>query len=223
MCLPRGATTGISVAHRETITEPAENLSDFYVICGINGLDRLSLIDDLCALCMNLRSSFGCMLLLVCFNKEAGMTRRSQNIDLFLSVQRDADLLTGSKLMMIQVLFEDLCASLSSAQGHGVHQALERRQLALAHAQKIIKGLQLALDTSKQSELSSILGQLYSYMGARLWHAHVHRDNQAIGEVLSLTRTLTNAWRNLPQKPVAPMAGQAQSPPAWSASHTYMA
>jgi len=71
------------------------------------------------------------------------MTRRSQNIDLFRSVQRDADLLTGSKLMMIQVLFEDLCASLSAAHGHGIHQALERRQLALVHAQKIIKGLQV--------------------------------------------------------------------------------
>jgi flagellar biosynthetic protein FliS len=125
------------------------------------------------------------------------MTRRSQHIDLFLSVQREADLLSGSKLVMILVLFEDLCASLSAAHGHGIHQALEQRQFALAHAQKIIKGLQLALDSHNHHELSSSLGQLYSYMGFRLWHAHVHRDNHAIGEVLSLTRTLTNAWQNM--------------------------
>lgn len=161
--------------------------------------------------------------MLVLFNMEPGVTRRSQHIDLFISVQRDADLLTGSKLMMIQVLFEDLCASLSAAQGHGFHQAMERRQLALAHAQKIIKGLQLSLDSSQHPELSSTLAQLYSYMGARLWHAHVHRDHQAIGEVLSLTRILTNAWKNLSQKREIPIAVKPQSTQAWSASHTYKA
>jgi flagellar biosynthetic protein FliS len=160
---------------------------------------------------------------LVCFTKELAMSRRSQHIDLFLSVQRDADLLSGSKLKMIQVLFENLCASLSAAQGHGFHQAFDRRQHALAHAQKIIKGLLLTLDTKKHPDLSASLGQLYNYMGARLWHAHVHRDNQAIGEVLSITRTLTDAWQKLSPKSEIPIPPQPQSAPAWSASYTYKA
>ena len=151
------------------------------------------------------------------------MTRRSQHIDLFLSVQRDADLLTGSKLKMIQVLFENLCSSLSAAQGHGFHLALERRQQALAHAHKIIKGLQLTLDTKKHPELSASLGQLYSYMGARLWHATVHRDNQAIVEVLSLTRTLTNAWQKLSEIRQISVVDKPTKSQAWSASHTYKA
>ena len=140
------------------------------------------------------------------------MARRQQHIDLFLSVQREADLLSGTKLVMVQVLFENLCACLSAAQGHGFQQADDRRQSALAQAQKIIKGLQLTLDTKNRPVLSASSGQLYSYMGARLWHAHVHRDNAAIGEVLSLSRTLTTAWQSL-----------SKGAPTWPGATTYKA
>ena len=125
------------------------------------------------------------------------MNRRMHPIDLFESVQRDAELLTGSKLKMIQVLFESLCSALLVAQGHGSNQAMERKVLALSRAQRIIKGLQLTLKTDHQTLLSSDLTQLYGYMGERLWEAHVNQDPQAIGEVLLLARTLSAAWLNL--------------------------
>jgi flagellar biosynthetic protein FliS len=125
------------------------------------------------------------------------MSRRSQHIDLYVSVQRDADLLSGSKLKMIQVLFEDLCASLSAAQGHGTHQATERKNQSLTRAQRTLKGLQMALGQSAQPTLASKLSELYHYMGARLWQAHVHGDHQAIAEVLVLTRILADAWMKL--------------------------
>jgi flagellar protein FliS len=139
------------------------------------------------------------------------MARRTQGIDLYESVQRDADLLTGSRLKMIQVLFESLSAALSAALGHGAHHALERRQQALSRAMRIIKGLQLTLDSNREPLLGSSLGQLYSYMGARLWHAHVHRDHPAIHEVLSLTRTLSDAWQKLSHS-VKPPSDVGQTP-----------
>ncbi len=125
------------------------------------------------------------------------MSRRPSHIDLFETVQRDADLLSGSKLKMILVLFENLSSALLAAQGHGSHMALERQHQALSRAQRIIKGLQLTLNASHHSILGASLKQLYGYMGARLWHANVHKDHQAIHEVLALTRTLSYAWQKL--------------------------
>lgn len=125
------------------------------------------------------------------------MFRRIPKIQLFEAVQRDADLLTGSKLKLIQVLFDGLCAALSAAHGHSIHKSLERKYQALSRAQRIIKGLQLTLDSSSQPWLSSALGQLYAYMGERLWHAQVRHDHEAINEVLLLARTLSEAWQTL--------------------------
>lgn len=125
------------------------------------------------------------------------MSRLPRHIDLFETIERDSDMLSGSKLKMIQVLFESLCASLSAAQGHGANHALERKLQALSRAQKILKGLQLTLNESAQPALGADLVQLYAYMARRLWQASSHQDAQAIDEVLSLTRTLTDAWKNV--------------------------
>ncbi len=133
------------------------------------------------------------------------MYRRIEKIQLFEAVQRDADLLTGSKLKLIQVLFDGLSAALSAAQGHSTHNALERKHRALSRAQRILKGLQLTLDTSLQPWWSSALGQLYGYMGERLWDAQVRQDHQAIDEVLLLTQTLSEAWQALSQPVVPPI------------------
>lgn len=125
------------------------------------------------------------------------MSRLARSIESFERLERDSELLSGSKLKMIQVLFEALCASLSSAQGHRAQRARERELQALSRAQRILKGLQLALDEAAQSSLGSDLGGLYSYMSARLWDASSRNDAQAIDEVLALTRTLSHAWQKL--------------------------
>jgi len=151
------------------------------------------------------------------------MSIRARNIDLFETVQRDADLLSGSKLKMIQVLFESLCAALSAAQGHGFNHVLERKLQSLSRAQRIIKGLQLTLDTNKQPSLGSALGQLYSYMGARLWHANVHQDNQAIHEVLSLSRTLSDAWQKLSHPAMTKGEMRSMETKTWPVTSSYLA
>ena len=147
------------------------------------------------------------------------MSRRPSHIDLFETVQRDADLLSGSKLKMILVLFENLSSALLAAQGHGSHMALERQHQSLTRAQRIIKGLQLTLNASHHPLLASSLKQLYGYMGARLWHATVHQDHHAVNEVLGLTRTLSDAWKNLsPTERLPGEAGLRSSKPRFFAS-----
>jgi flagellar protein FliS len=114
---------------------------------------------------------------------------------MFENVERESDLLSGSKLKMIQTLFEGLCASLSAAQGHDANHALERKVHALLRAQRILKGLQSTIKPDTDASLAAKLGPLYGYMAERLWRANTRNDSDALNEVLSLTRTLADGWQ----------------------------
>ena len=123
------------------------------------------------------------------------MSRLARHFEMFEDVERESDLLSGSKLKMIQTLFEGLCASLSAAQGHDANHALERKVHALLRAQRILKGLQSTLKQESETSLVSKLGPLYGYMAERLWRANIRNDSDALNEVLSLTRTLADGWQ----------------------------
>ena len=123
------------------------------------------------------------------------MSRLARNFEMFENVERESDLLSGSKLKMIQTLFEGLCASLSAAQGHDANHALERKVHALLRAQRILKGLQSTIKPDTDASLAAKLGPLYGYMAERLWRANTRNDSDALNEVLSLTRTLADGWQ----------------------------
>jgi len=205
-----------------TLAEFEHYLSEVCVVCllcEIFGFDVICTVYTFCVLCTDSRSSFSGMLTIRRFTQELRMSRRPRHIDLFESVQRNAELLTGNKLKMIVVLFENLSSALLAAQGHGTHMALQQQHQALSRAQRIIKGLQLSLNDSHHPLLGSSLRQLYGYMGSRLWHATVHKDHQAVLEVLGLTRTLLDAWTNLSHVEKLPAeAGLRGSRPRFLAS-----
>lgn len=123
------------------------------------------------------------------------MSRVARHFEMFENVERESDLLSGSKLKMIQTLFEGLCASLSAAQGHDANHALERKVHALLRAQRILKGLQSTIKPDSDASLAAKLGPLYGYMAERLWRANIRNDSDALNEVLSLTRTLADGWQ----------------------------
>jgi flagellar protein FliS len=125
------------------------------------------------------------------------MSRLARHFEMFENVERESDLLSGSKLKMIQTLFEGLCASLLAAQGHDANHALERKMHALLRAQRILKGLQSTLKQESEGSLVSKLAPLYGYMAERLWRANIRDDSDALNEVLSLTRTLADGWQTL--------------------------
>ena len=123
------------------------------------------------------------------------MSRLARHFEMFENVERESDLLSGSKLKMVQTLFEGLCASLSAAQGHDANHALERKVHALLRAQRILKGLQSTIKPDTDASLAAKLGPLYGYMAERLWRANTRNDSDALNEVLSLTRTLADGWQ----------------------------
>ena len=104
----------------------------------------------------------------------------------------------ANRVELIQMLFDGLIDSLSSARGHIERQSIEDKSKALTRASRIVVGLQAALDLDKGGELAANLNELYSYIVRRLLHVNVHNDLEALKEVHSLVTEVREAWRQVP-------------------------
>lgn len=114
------------------------------------------------------------------------------------SVQVVTGVATADNIQLIQMLFDGLLESLSTASGHVLNNAIEEKSKALARAGRIVVGLQGALDFERGGELAQNLNELYSYMTRRLFHVNAHNDLDALEEVKALVRDISQAWQTLP-------------------------
>jgi flagellar protein FliS len=106
---------------------------------------------------------------------------------------------TANSVQLIQMLFDGLNDSLSSARGHIQNRAIEDKSRALARASRIVIGLQSVLDFQRGGELAQNLNDLYTYVTSRLFHINAHNDLEALNEVQGLMRDIADAWRTLPE------------------------
>lgn len=106
---------------------------------------------------------------------------------------------TANNVQLIQMLFDGLNDSLSSARGHIQNRAIEDKSRALARASRIVIGLQSVLDFQRGGELAQNLNDLYTYVTSRLFHINAHNDLEALNEVQGLMRDIAEAWRTLPE------------------------
>jgi flagellar protein FliS len=104
----------------------------------------------------------------------------------------------ANKVELIQMLFDGLIESLMSAKGHIEHNAIVEKGKSLARANRILFGLQGALDFEKGGDLANNLNELYSYITRRLLHINLHNDLQALAEVHGLMNEIRQAWRDVP-------------------------
>ena len=104
----------------------------------------------------------------------------------------------ANKVELIQMLFDGLIESLMSAKGHIEHNAIVEKGKSLARANRILFGLQGALDFEKGGDLANNLNELYSYVTRRLLHINLHNDLQALAEVHGLMNEIRQAWRDVP-------------------------
>ena len=104
----------------------------------------------------------------------------------------------ANKVELIQMLFDGLIESLMSAKGHIEHNAIVDKGKSLARANRILFGLQGALDFEKGGDLANNLNELYSYITRRLLHINLHNDLQALAEVHGLMNEIRQAWRDVP-------------------------
>ena len=114
------------------------------------------------------------------------------------SVQVVTGVATADNIQLIQMLFDGLMESLSSASGHIQNKAIEDKSKALARAGRIVVGLQGALDFERGGELAQNLNELYAYVTRRLFHINAHNDLTALEEVKTLIRDISQAWQTLP-------------------------
>ena len=114
------------------------------------------------------------------------------------SVQVVTGVATADNIQLIQMLFDGLTESLSSAKGHIQNNAIEEKSKALSRAGRIVVGLQGALDFERGGELAQNLNELYSYVTRRLFHVNAYNDLVVLEEVQSLIQDIAQAWKTLP-------------------------
>jgi flagellar protein FliS len=104
----------------------------------------------------------------------------------------------ANRVELIQMLFDGLIDSLSSARGHIEHRNIEEKSKALARASRIVVGLQAALDLDKGGDLAANLNELYGYIVRRILHINIHNDLEVLEEVRGLISEVREAWRQVP-------------------------
>lgn len=104
----------------------------------------------------------------------------------------------ANRVELIQMLFDGLIDSLSTARGHIERRALEEKSKALTRASRILVGLQGALDFEQGGDLAANLNELYGYAIRRLLHVNIHNDLEALQEVHGLMSEVREAWRAVP-------------------------
>jgi flagellar protein FliS len=122
-------------------------------------------------------------------------TRAAQS---YGSVQLVTGVASADNVQLIQMLFDGLAESLASARGHIENGNIVDKSNALSRASRIVVGLQGALDFERGGELANNLNELYAYMTRRILHVNASNDLQALAEVSSLVRDISDAWQNLP-------------------------
>jgi flagellar protein FliS len=110
-------------------------------------------------------------------------------------------------VQLIQMLFDGLIDTLSSAEGEIERKNIQEKCRALNRATSILYGLQDSLDFNKGSDLARNLSELYEYMVRRVMFANLHNDVNALQEVKGLVNEIRGAWKLLPallkEQPVA--------------------
>jgi flagellar protein FliS len=104
----------------------------------------------------------------------------------------------ANNVQLIQMLFDGLLESLSTARGHIQHNNIAEKSKAIARASRIVIGLQGALDFEKGGELAGNLNELYSYVTRRLFHVNAHNDVDVLDEIHGLMREIRDAWEGVP-------------------------
>lgn len=104
----------------------------------------------------------------------------------------------ADNIQLIQMLFDGLIESLSTAKGHIERGSITEKSKSIARAGRIVVGLQGALDFEKGGDIARNLNDLYSYINRRLFHVNAHNDLAALQEIHTLMDEIRQAWTVVP-------------------------
>jgi len=126
------------------------------------------------------------------------MRANQRAIESYGDVKVSTGVAKASNIELIQMLFDGFLESLCVAKGHIENKAIEEKSKSISRASRIVVGLQSALDFNRGGELAHNLNDLYSYIIRRLIHVNAQNDLQALDEVYSLMKDVSDAWQSLP-------------------------
>ena len=127
------------------------------------------------------------------------MTMNKRAANAYRNVEVSSAVPYADSIQLIQMLFDGLIASLSDAEGHFERKDIKGKNESIGKANKIIIGLQSALDFEKGKELAQNLSELYDYCIRRLLKANIRNDVEGIVEVKGLMKEISDAWNLVPQ------------------------
>ena len=127
------------------------------------------------------------------------MTLNKRAANAYRNVEVSSAVPYADSVQLIQMLFDGLIASLSDAEGHFERNDIKGKNESVGKANKIIIGLQSALDFEKGKELAQNLSELYDYCIRRLLKANIRNDVEGIVEVKGLMKEISDAWNLVPQ------------------------
>ena len=127
------------------------------------------------------------------------MTLNKRAANAYRNVEVSSAVPYADSIQLIQMLFDGLIASLSDAEGHFERNDIKGKNESIGKANKIIIGLQSALDFEKGKELAQNLSELYDYCIRRLLKANLRNDVDGIVEVKGLMKEISDAWNLVPQ------------------------
>ena len=104
----------------------------------------------------------------------------------------------ADNVQLIQMLFDGLIESLSTAKGHIERGSITEKSKSIARAGRIVVGLQGALDFEKGGDIARNLNDLYSYITRRLFHVNAHNDLAALQYIHTLMVEIRQAWTVVP-------------------------
>ena len=94
----------------------------------------------------------------------------------------------ANSVQLIQMLFDGLLESLSTAKGHIQHKDITEKSKALTRAGRIVLGLQNALDFEKGGELACLGGEVW------LGHAELFRGDRDLCDGGDLVASIDGDW-----------------------------
>jgi len=107
---------------------------------------------------------------------------------------------------LILMLMEGALDKVAMAKGFMERKDIAKKGSHISWAISIIEGLRASLNKDSGGEIADNLDDLYDYMIRRLLRANIENNADLLDEVISLLRSIRDAWVQIP---AAAEAGQA--------------
>lgn len=117
----------------------------------------------------------------------------------YRNVSAQSALVDSSPHQLILMLLDGAIEKTAGAIGHMRHGDVAEKGRLIGGSIAIIDSLRNSLDHNVGGELAGNLDRLYDYMNRQLLEANMKNDPGILSEVVSLLKTIREAWNAIPQ------------------------